>query len=311
MRADVVEKAKRQVIVRSGTAKCSDRDRRRTHARRRRDPGRATGRALCEECRAPPVATRHEALPAMPRVRGQRLPFRSTPCTDRAKSWWRECCCALSTASSQTRPSRGAVLQLPQRRTLRRVRRKSTLRPGDSGALHGSCEVLVEGMLLRTLHSKFADAAFSLAGLELAEARSFSFLSGGRSAVYGVNLPCDQVILALDASTTSSETLAQSRGGEVRRPTLPFHPLRRRHAYGRIGIIYGRGAIKTNGVGQRDLASCTKRNPPRCSDCECFLEHVYGFRRQRSGAWCKTRIIWGEGGSAEGPRDAESRRPSW
>ena len=67
-------------------------------------------------------------------------------------------------------------------------------------------------MLLRTLHSKFADAAFSLAGLELAEARSFSFLSGKRSAVYGVNLPCDQVILALDASTTSSETLAQSRG---------------------------------------------------------------------------------------------------
>ena len=120
------------------------------------------------------------------------------------------------------RTRRGAVLQLPQRRTLRRVRRKSTLRPGDSGALHGSCEVLVEGMLLRTLHSKFADAAFSLAGLELAEARSFSFLSGGRSAVYGVNLPCDQVILALDASTTSSET--QSRGRRCGDPPSPSTP---------------------------------------------------------------------------------------
>ena len=128
------------------------------------------------------------------------------------------------------RTRRGAVLQLPQRRTLRRVRRKSTLRPGDSGA--------------KRQHDFVGDAS-------------------------------------------------AEQGGEVRRPTLPFHPLRRRHAYGRIGIIYGRGAIKTNGVGQRDFASCTKRNPPRCSDCECFLEHVYGFRRQRSGAWCKTRIIWG------------------
>ena len=90
--------------------------------------------------------------------------------------------------------------------------------------LHGSCEVLVEGMLLRTLHSKFADAAFSLAAFELAEARSFSFLSGGRSAVYGVNLPCDQVILALDASTTSSETLAQSRGGRCGDPPSPSTP---------------------------------------------------------------------------------------
>lgn len=80
--------------------------------------------------------------------------------------------------------------------------------------LQGSCEALVEGLLCGfcTLNSKFADRAFSLAALELAEARAFTFLSGGRSAIYGVNLPCDRVILALNAASTSTPMLVQSLG---------------------------------------------------------------------------------------------------
>ena len=118
---------------------------------------------------------------------------------------WPAACCVNSAEHHSRYAPRGAARDPTSTRAVPAV-------PLD--ILHGSCEVLVEGMLsgLCTLHSKFADAAFSLAGLELAEARSFSFLSGGRSAVYGVNLPCDRVILALDASRTSPETLAQSMG---------------------------------------------------------------------------------------------------
>uniref|UniRef100_A0A6C0C1T4 Uncharacterized protein n=1 Tax=viral metagenome TaxID=1070528 RepID=A0A6C0C1T4_9ZZZZ len=80
--------------------------------------------------------------------------------------------------------------------------------------LYHSCETLVVGLLCGfcTLHSAHGDKALALASQNLAENKSFSFLNGGRSSVYGVNLPCDRVILLFNNSCVSPEEIVQCLG---------------------------------------------------------------------------------------------------
>ena len=42
--------------------------------------------------------------------------------------------------------------------------------------------------------------------------KAFTYVSGGRSAIYGVNLPCDRVIILLNADSVSTATLIQCLG---------------------------------------------------------------------------------------------------
>ena len=86
------------------------------------------------------------------------------------------------------------------------------LLPDD--VLEKSNQDLVEGLLagVCTLHSKYGDQSFALASLDMAESRHFTYLSGGRASIYGVNLPCDRVIILLDPRHTTTEMLVQSMG---------------------------------------------------------------------------------------------------
>lgn len=56
------------------------------------------------------------------------------------------------------------------------------------------------------------DQSLSLATQTLAEAKSASFLLGGRASVFGVNLPCDRVVLLFEGDRTSAETIVQCLG---------------------------------------------------------------------------------------------------
>lgn len=81
--------------------------------------------------------------------------------------------------------------------------------------LDSSHNDLLESLLsgLCTLHSRYANKTFLLAALDMAENQStFTYISGGRSAIYGVNLPCDRVIINLDADTTDLASLIQCIG---------------------------------------------------------------------------------------------------
>jgi len=80
--------------------------------------------------------------------------------------------------------------------------------------LETSCEELVEGLLcgLCSLNSTSGDQTLTLASQTMAEGQSFSFLSGGRSAIFGINLPCDRVVLLLRADRTSPESIVQCLG---------------------------------------------------------------------------------------------------
>jgi hypothetical protein len=78
--------------------------------------------------------------------------------------------------------------------------------------VESSCERLVEAALsgVCQLNSSRGDAAFSLVAQNMAEAKAFSFVVGGRSAIYGVNLPCDRVLVLLTRAT--SDALVQCLG---------------------------------------------------------------------------------------------------
>jgi hypothetical protein len=80
--------------------------------------------------------------------------------------------------------------------------------------LRHSCEELVEGLLcgVSVLQSPLGDASFGLASQTLAEEKAFSMIVGGRAAIFGVNLPCDRVMLALEAKGMKQEMLVQSLG---------------------------------------------------------------------------------------------------
>lgn len=80
--------------------------------------------------------------------------------------------------------------------------------------LNQSCEALVVGMLCGfcTLHSSSGDRASSIASLNLAESKSFSIISGDRSAIFGVNLPCDRVVILFKPRELSNEEMVQCMG---------------------------------------------------------------------------------------------------
>ena len=80
--------------------------------------------------------------------------------------------------------------------------------------LSHSCEALAVGLLcgLCTLHSSCGDRNLTLASQNLAENKSFSYLNGGRSSIFGVNLPCDRIILLFDAKSISAEEIVQCMG---------------------------------------------------------------------------------------------------
>lgn len=84
--------------------------------------------------------------------------------------------------------------------------------PND--VLSHSCEVLAIGLLCGfcTLHSSRGDRALTLASQILAENKSFSYLNGGRSSIFGVNLPCDRIILLFDSESVSPEEIVQCMG---------------------------------------------------------------------------------------------------
>ena len=80
--------------------------------------------------------------------------------------------------------------------------------------LRSSCEALVEGLLcgVCALQSRRGDSSLTIASHALAETNSFSYICGGRGAVFGVNLSCDRVVLLLEAGATSAEVLVQCLG---------------------------------------------------------------------------------------------------
>ena len=80
--------------------------------------------------------------------------------------------------------------------------------------LQSSCEALVEGLLcgLCVLHSQRGDSSFTITSHALAETNSFSYICGGRGAVFGVNLSCDRVVLLLEPLKTQTEVLVQCLG---------------------------------------------------------------------------------------------------
>jgi hypothetical protein len=80
--------------------------------------------------------------------------------------------------------------------------------------LRSSCEALVEGLLcgVCALHSRRGDASLTIASHALAETNSFSYICGGRGAVFGVNLSCDRVALLLEPGATTTEVLVQCLG---------------------------------------------------------------------------------------------------
>lgn len=77
-----------------------------------------------------------------------------------------------------------------------------------------SCEALVVGLLcgFNTLQSTRSDRNLTLTAQNLAENKSFSYLNGNRTSIFGVNLPCDRVVLFFDVDDVCVEEIVQSLG---------------------------------------------------------------------------------------------------
>jgi hypothetical protein len=77
-----------------------------------------------------------------------------------------------------------------------------------------SHEGLVEALLCGAplLESENADSCYRIAVQEMADRAVFSFVSGGRGTIYGVNLPSSRVVVLLDAERCTSSLLKQAVG---------------------------------------------------------------------------------------------------
>ena len=84
----------------------------------------------------------------------------------------------------------------------------------DDDILHSSNAALVEGLLCgaATLESSVTDPSYVIAAMDMAERSAFSFVAAGRGMVYGVNLPCDRVIVRLRYDRCTPAILKQAVG---------------------------------------------------------------------------------------------------
>jgi hypothetical protein len=73
-------------------------------------------------------------------------------------------------------------------------------------------EALLSGVC--PLNSAFADTQFALASIGMAEKSTspLTYLCGGNAAVYGVNLPCDRVLIRMEGYKTALSSLIQGMG---------------------------------------------------------------------------------------------------